>query len=150
MRISYMVLPRRIANDFITSTKMYSCPVPTFEQYTLASFISEGYFEKHINRTKKHYRRLRDTLIGELKAQLGNRIRIHGENSGLHFLLQLKTSLSDEEIKQGLLKCDIKVKCLSDYFHNTKSHTGTIVLSYSGIDEKDSQELCHNLAQCIV
>ena len=150
MRISYMVLPRCIAKDFIIATKMYSCPVPTFEQYTLASFISEGYFEKHINRTKKHYRRQRDTLIDELKIQFGDNIRICGENSGLHFLLELKTALSDDDIKERLLRCDVKVKCLSDYFHNRENRTGTLVVSYSGINENIIKEICRILAECII
>lgn len=150
MRISYMVLPRCIAKDFIIATKMYSCPVPTFEQYTLASFISEGYFEKHINRTKKHYRRLRDTLIDELKIQFGDNIRICGENSGLHFLLELKTALSDDDIKERLLRCDVKVKCLSDYFHNRENRTGTLVVSYSGINENIIKDICRILAECII
>lgn len=45
IRISYMVLPEHLANEFYRRLSFYSCTVSTFEQYTLARFISEGYFE---------------------------------------------------------------------------------------------------------
>ena len=54
IRISYMVLPEHLANEFYRRLSFYSCTVSTFEQYTLARFISEGYFEKHINRMRLH------------------------------------------------------------------------------------------------
>ena len=37
----------------------YSCTVSSFEQHTLARFLSRGHFEKHINRMRKFYRNRR-------------------------------------------------------------------------------------------
>ena len=31
----------------------YSCSVPLFDQYVLARFISQGYFERHLNRLRR-------------------------------------------------------------------------------------------------
>ena len=42
IRISYMVLPEHLANEFYRRLSFYSCTVSTFEQYTLARFIFEG------------------------------------------------------------------------------------------------------------
>lgn len=47
IRISYMVLPEHLANEFYRRLSFYSCTVSTFEQYTLARFISEGYLKAH-------------------------------------------------------------------------------------------------------
>ncbi|MGN0907164.1 MAG: PLP-dependent aminotransferase family protein, partial [Bullifex sp.] len=52
IRISYMVLPENLASRFHSELSFYSSTVPSFEQYTLSRFISEGYFEKHINRMR--------------------------------------------------------------------------------------------------
>lgn len=52
LRISYMVLPPRLLERYEQTMSFYSCTVSSFEQYTLARFISEGYFERHINKMK--------------------------------------------------------------------------------------------------
>ena len=52
IRISYMILPVHLANQFYRQLSFYSCTVSNFEQYTLAAFINQGYFEKHINRMR--------------------------------------------------------------------------------------------------
>ena len=53
IRISYLVLPPELMEEFRHRLGFYACTVPSFEQYTLARFLSRGYFEKHINRMKK-------------------------------------------------------------------------------------------------
>lgn len=50
LRISYMVLPAALIPVFQEKLGFLSCTVPNFEQYALAHFIDEGYFEKHLNR----------------------------------------------------------------------------------------------------
>lgn len=57
VRIGYMVLPKRLINDFNKRVGFYSCSVPTFEQLVIADFISSGNFERHINRIRRKKRR---------------------------------------------------------------------------------------------
>ena len=55
VRISYMVLPEDLAKRFYSELSFYSCTVSNFEQYTLAQFMENGSFEKHINRLRNYY-----------------------------------------------------------------------------------------------
>ena len=57
IRISYMVLPAHLASLFYEKLGFYSCTVSNFEQFTLAKFIEDGYFERHINRIRRKRRR---------------------------------------------------------------------------------------------
>ena len=52
-----MVLPKCLMNKFIDELGFYSCTVPTFEQYVLAELISNGDFERHINRVRRKKRK---------------------------------------------------------------------------------------------
>ena len=45
IRISYMVLPSALMAEFRRRLGFYSCTVPSFEQYTLARFLSRGHFK---------------------------------------------------------------------------------------------------------
>lgn len=57
LRVGYMVLPGRLTPLFEERVGFYSCTVPAFEQYLLAELISNGEFERHINRMRRKRRR---------------------------------------------------------------------------------------------
>lgn len=56
MRMGYMVLPQRLVEKYEEKLGFYSCTVPAFEQYVLAEFIAQGYFERHLNRVCRKLR----------------------------------------------------------------------------------------------
>ena len=134
IRISYMVLPQKLAALFNEKLSFYSSTVPSFEQLTLSAFIEEGYFEKHINRMRLFYIRQRNRVINEiLNSEIKNKVSIIENDSGLHFILRLNTSYSDEEIKTLLEKEKIKIAALSDY-SSKKKVTHDFIISYSNLD----------------
>lgn len=136
MRMSYMVLPVHLINRFYKELSFYSCTVSNFEQYTLARFITAGYFEKHINRMRLFYSRQREQV---LQCIANNRLKEHctviENDSGLHFLLLLDTKLSDQEVTQRLATHGIHLKALSDYnFSNETIDTHKFIINYSNLD----------------
>ncbi len=66
VRVGYMVLPGRLSPLFEEKLGFYSCTVPTFEQLVLAHFISDGDFERHVNRVR---RKRREALAAAQKMQ---------------------------------------------------------------------------------
>lgn len=143
IRISYMVLPKKLLERFYGKLSFYSCTVSNFEQYTLARFIKEGYFEKHINRMRNYYRNVRNKLMKEIKnSRLADISTISEESSGLHFLLKIQTELSDTEYIERCRKNKINVSCLSQYYNKDSGSTmdiqHTIIINYSGIKPEDA------------
>ena len=57
MRVGYLVLPAQLVDPFEEKLGFYSCTVPVFEQYVLARLISDGSFERHINRIRRQRRK---------------------------------------------------------------------------------------------
>lgn len=57
MRVGYMVLPESLTDLFRKKLGFYSCSVPTFEQLVIARLISNGDFERHINRVRRNKRK---------------------------------------------------------------------------------------------
>ena len=138
IRISYMVLPKHLVNRFYSTMSFYSCTVPNFEQYTLARFISEGYFEKHLNRMRNYYHKKRDCFLQQItKSPLANRCSISEEDAGLHFLLTLNTNIEDATLQKKLEQNGIKMSFLSQYFVNPpKSAEHVFVVNYSSLSEE--------------
>ncbi len=136
IRISYMILPEKLADLFYQKLSFFSCTVSTFEQYTLASFISKGYFEKHINRMRLHYGRKRTRVIEIIKKIFPpDECKIIENDSGLHFILELNTKKSDLKIKNDLHVKGIHISSVTDFemLENT-ADKHQFILNYSNID----------------
>lgn len=151
-RLSYMVLPENLVKPFEEKLGFFSCPVPTFEQYTLSLFINEGHYEKHLIRMKNHYRNLRNSFITLLnESEISKYGKILEEESGLHFLLQINSSYSEKQIKEKLSEQKINLPLLSDFYYsentklknqsiNKKEKTYTFVVNYSTLSREHLSE----------
>ena len=148
IRISYMVLPPALMEQFREKLGFYSCTVPSFEQYTLERFLREGYFEKHINRMRKAYKSKRNRLVELLKASpVADKITILEQDAGLHFLLRVKTELEDEELKRRWRAAGIRIRALGDYYHGQTPPEARrcLVADYSGLTEEAFTQLQNSL-----
>ena len=138
IRISYMVLPTGLMEEFRRRLGFYSCTVPSFEQYTLARFLSRGHFEKHINRMRKFYKQRRNAVVSLLEnCSFSERLTILEQDAGLHFLLRIKTPLTDRELTETLARAGIRIQALSEYYHDSQQDRHCLVVNYSGIKEED-------------
>lgn len=153
-RISYMVLPKRLVNDFQEKLGFSSCAVSSFEQYTLAEFLQKGFYAKHIIRMKNYYRNLRNNLIHCLQAsKLSEIFEIQEEDSGLHFLLKINSVYSGEELKNRLQAQGINPSLLSDFFYNQADgdeQKNILVINYSGIKKEQISELVLRMEKAIL
>lgn len=57
LRAAYMLLPEDMVELYQKTVGFYSCSMPYFNQLVLAEFISNGDFERHINRERRKRRR---------------------------------------------------------------------------------------------
>ena len=137
IRISYMVLPEGLMAEFQRKLGFYGCTVPSFEQHTLARFLSRGHFEKHINRMRKFYKNRRNRVISLLQnCKFSEKLTILEQDAGLHFLLKVDTPLSDQALAEKLRQARIRVHTLSHYYHQPPAESAHIlVVNYSGLDE---------------
>ena len=150
IRISYMILPDRLMDRFRRELGFYSCTVPSFEQYTLARFLSEGHFEKHLNRMRKFYRSRRNRVIEALGlSPFADRITILEQDAGLHFLLRVDTPLSDRELVALCAGAGIRVRCLGDYYEGNVPVWAErcLVINYSGLREEELLPALNRLAK---
>lgn len=91
IRISYMILPPALMERFRRHFGFFSSTVSRIDQGILNEFMSRGYFERYLNKTRKLYKGRHDHLLRELR-KLQDRFTIHGEGAGLHVILMLRES----------------------------------------------------------
>ena len=143
IRISYMVLPSDLMAQFRENLSFYSCTVSSFEQYTLARFLSRGYFEKHINRMRKYYKMRRNQVVSALNCcAFAEKLTIREEDAGLHFLLKVDTEMTDEVLTAFCEEKGVRVRTLSSYYHLPipEADKRCLVVNYAGLNQEDLEK----------
>lgn len=144
IRMAYMILPPALMADFREKLSFYSCTVSGFEQHTLARFLSQGHFEKHINRMRKFYRARRNRLLEILKTcRFSDRLTIEEADAGLHFLVNVDTDHTDQELVAFCAGLGLRVQALSSYYHAQVPNDSLrrLVVNYSGLKDEDLARL---------
>ena len=78
------------------------------------------------------------------------KVRISEENAGLHFLLELDTQRSDEDIRAAAEREDLRLSFVSQYYvsdQNRRPHV--LVMNYSGLEERQIPEAVARLCRAV-
>ncbi len=147
VRISYMVLPKELMQKYVETMSFYSCTVSSFEQYTLAKFMEEGYLERHIHRMKRHNAIQRKMVMDALeKSKISDKIEMVKDTTGSVFLMKVKTSLTDNELKGRLNAERIRVSCLNDYCSRPKEkYNSVLLINYSSVTKEQLEKFITKL-----
>lgn len=137
MRMAYMVLPVPVLERYRREYAVYSSTVSRFEQQTLARFIAEGHFSRHLNRLRGVYRARRDALRDALEEALGpDRFTIYGARAGLHLLAAIHSPRTEQELVDAAAALGVHVHGLSEYYMAPRAQPpAAVVLGYSNMDE---------------
>ena len=142
LRLSYMVLPRPLLKSYEENCRFVNSTVSKVDQLIVQRFIEEGYYERHLNKTRALYKSRHDQLIAGLKP-LSCQCRISGEHAGVHLLLTFVNGMTEQELIARAEKEDIRVYGLSDYFaRKDAQEKSTVLLGYANLTEKQIQEAC--------
>lgn len=152
IRISYMVLPEKLLRRYISTANFFSNSTSACEQYALARFMKNGYFERHLSRMRKYYQSSGELLIRILRQTwLLPIVSIRGGESGTHLLVKLDTSLTDTEIKWEARQKGICVACLSEFcIESRPEYEHVLVLNYSGMEEARLAEAVRRLTDIFI
>lgn len=137
IRIGYMVLPKPLLHLYENNLSHYSSTVSRLDQQILTTFIEDGYFERHLNRMRKHYKLKHDAMLQGLKAMQSD-IQILGEHAGLHIVVTINTTRKEEEILNAMNDAKIKLYPLSiHYLNQPKDYKPTFLMGYANMNEME-------------
>lgn len=154
LRIAYAVLPDRLCDAVKDAFPWLACPVPVPEQAILASFIKEGYYQRHVRRMRAYYRRLRDTLTDLWsRPPYGARYTVSRTDGGLFFLLTVNPSvgpdMTDRQLCERAGSGGVRVRALSDFYEGRTVPCRTLIISYAGLDPDDAPKLVASLDKAL-
>ncbi|MEV6393866.1 PLP-dependent aminotransferase family protein [Streptomyces sp. NPDC051907] len=115
LRIGWMVLPERLADDVVEAKGEREQWSSATEQLTLADFIVSGAYDRHVRKMRQRYRRRRDQLVSVL-AERAPQVRVTGIAAGLHAVLELPPGTERAVVKAAAWQ-GLAVEGLADYRH---------------------------------
>ena len=139
IRIAYMVLPEQLLPAWRKKYRLYSGTVSRFEQQTLARFITEGYFTRHLARERVAYKARRDALAAALNTAFApGALTLAGLHTGLNLLAKLKDPPPDAALRCAAEAEGVQLSLLSDYdlTGEAPSAAGTLVLGYGSLKDE--------------
>jgi len=138
IRISYMVLPEELLKRYKKSYTIYKQTASRLHQDTLARFMKNGHWQTHLNKMRTLYRKKHQILIISIKRYLRDNVKIIGEHSGLHIVLEVNNRMEEEVLISRALDAGVKVYPLSVY-HDTdiKKDHAHILMGFGGLSESE-------------
>jgi len=150
LRIGYVVLPPGLLGPFAAAKWLADRHSPTIEQETLAAFIGEGHFERHLRRSRAANASRREALLAALAEEFGDRIQISGSNAGIHVVVWFSDVPADltASIVTAARAEGVGVNPVAPYYLNPPAVAGFLV-GYASLSEAEIREGIGRLARVI-
>jgi GntR family transcriptional regulator/MocR family aminotransferase len=100
LRLGWMVVPADLMDSVLAAAGDRQWYVDAITQLTMADFIRNGHYDKHIRRMRARYRRRRDTLVDRLR-RFAPDVGVSGLSAGLHLLLTLPDGTEAEVLRRA-------------------------------------------------
>ncbi|MHC1721990.1 MAG: PLP-dependent aminotransferase family protein [Aminipila sp.] len=149
LRMSFVVLPDTLLQKYKRNFSRYNCPVSWAEQKAMQFFMQDGSWNQHLRKICTINKKKHDALLAAIHQYMKGQVIIHGNNAGLHILLEVNNMLNEKELISRAEKAGVRVYPVSIYWENQKNYKDNMVLvGYSSLTETEIEEgICR--LQCV-
>ncbi|HEX9929008.1 MAG TPA: PLP-dependent aminotransferase family protein [Pyrinomonadaceae bacterium] len=135
LRLGCVVVPPDLIETFTAARSLSGSQSPLIDQATLAEFIAEGHFGRHIRRMRRLYEERQGILVSEIEKHLAGKLDVKNSTSGMHVIGWLPDGVDDKYIAKQAALSGIKTAALSAH-SLTKWQRGGLILGYTAVNEK--------------
>ncbi len=149
LRVSYLIVPAPLISRFTEVADKMQSHCPYLWQATIAKFIEDGHFARHLKKMRKLYSMRRQMLVEALQTHLGNTVSIDDQIGGMHLVARLERDINDVVIAEKAIKRGMQVNSLSSWYLTSNVEQG-LLLGFTNVISKDqANELSKNLASIL-
>jgi GntR family transcriptional regulator/MocR family aminotransferase len=150
LRLAYLVLPQPLVEPIVATKAVSDTGSAALEQLTLADFITQGHFDRHLRRTNAINAARRSTLVAALRREFSDRVEVCGANAGLHLLAWLKGRDGGmiKEVSHKAQMAGVGFYPVDPFYLKSPARTG-IVLGYAPLREHEIREGIRRLAKAL-
>jgi GntR family transcriptional regulator/MocR family aminotransferase len=130
LRLGWLVLPDRLTEAVARAKARSDAHTSSFEQLTLAEFITSGAYDRHVRRVRLAYRRRRDRLVAALAAHAPG-VRVTGIAAGLHAVAELGPGQREEQVIARAAARGVAIEGLGGYALRAHTRGPALVIGYA-------------------
>ena len=147
LRLGYLVAPPALTRQIADLAARLN-PLPAADaQATLAAFLAEGHFGRHVRRMRQLYARRRAALAVELERVFGAE-RVGLGAGGMHILLRLDDAADDLAAVEACHAAGLAPSPLSRAYAGPRKRQG-LLLSFTNLPSEQAPALVQRLARAL-
>lgn len=121
LRLGFLIIPTPLIEAFQWAKHYADTRSAYLEQATLAMFISEGHYARHVRRVRKACAERQQALIHALELHLSDYVQIEANDSGIHVLAWLKAPYTEQHVLAVCREIGLGVQGLSRYYQQPQA-----------------------------
>jgi GntR family transcriptional regulator/MocR family aminotransferase len=129
LRLGWLVLPARLVNAVAGAKARADAHTSSFDQLTLAGFITSGAYDRHIRRARLAYRQRRDRLTASLAHAPG--VRVTGIAAGLHAVAELPPGQPEDHVVARAAAQGLAIQGLGEFALRDHNRGPALVVGYA-------------------
>ena len=149
VRLGYLVVPPDLIKAFIAARLFTDIHPPLLEQVTLAAFLQEGHFVRHIRQMRQLYQERQLTLVDLARETLAGGLDLQPAVGGMHLIGWLPGKQNDRQVARAAARVSVDVSPLSLYALEGTERPG-LLLGYTAVETQEMREGLQRLASVLV
>lgn len=127
LRLAYLVVPPAQVERFSQGSDALHNHCPQLLQATVARFMEQGHFARHLNKTRSQYAQRRQGLSDALHRAFGDQLQIDAQAGGMHLLARLPAGRDDKAIVAAAAPLGFAMEPLSSWYLQAPPHPGLLM-----------------------
>lgn len=139
LRIGYAVVPKRWVPAFTRARHTTGRSNSMIEQMSLAGFLEDGSFARHVRKARAVYAQRRDLVLQVLaQAAGGEPVRVDGAHAGFHLVWWLPDGIDLDAVQARARDHGLSLQSIAQFCRRVTLPPG-VVIGYSGLQTQDIQ-----------
>jgi len=148
LRLGYLVVPPAVLDAFLRLRFLTDVHPSTIPQATLADFIGEGHFERHLRRMRLLYRERQELLVESARRHLAGLLTVAPSDGGMHLVGWLPAGVNDREVSRAARARGVVAPPLS-FFAESRPHRSGLLLGYAALTAAQIESGTRQLAAAL-
>ncbi len=148
LRMGFVVMPGWASAALIQAKRLADWHAPLHMQETLAAFIAEGHFGRHVRKMHRIYSQRRQTVLDALAHYCGDTLVATGSIAGLHLGVRYQSHGKIQQLLAEAASHGLGLETFSRYDLTYSAQEG-LALGYGAIDVQQIEEGIRLLGQAL-
>jgi GntR family transcriptional regulator/MocR family aminotransferase len=137
LRLGYLIVPPALVDLFRATQALVDHVAPSIEQATLAEFIDDGHFARHVRQMRAAYAERQDALLRGVRRELDGLVEASPTETGMHLVAWLTRGSSDDtRASRRAWESGVEASALSTYVAEAAVRPG-LLLGFAPVRPSD-------------